>query len=69
MNPLAYIKSAIDFVTNLFGYGKQRDAELNAADMKEALKAKREQEAQDEVIKHAESGTLDDIRRDNSGSA
>lgn len=64
MGIIAAISNGLKFLAGLVGWGKQRDSEKNAADVKAAAEAQDEQNAQDRTRKAIAEKDIDEERRE-----
>lgn len=64
MGIVAAIANGLKFLAGLVGWGKQRDSEKNAADVRAAAVAQDEQSAQDRTRKAIAERDIDEERRE-----
>jgi hypothetical protein len=66
MDFIGLIKNALGAIAQVFGYAKQRDAEKNAPDMRQAAVAKDEAAAVDQTRAALAKKNLDELRKEAS---
>lgn len=64
MDFIGLIKNAFAAVASVFGFAKQRDAEENAGDMRQAKEAKAEATAVDQTRQAIAKKDLDELRKE-----